>query len=127
MKKLMTFILLYGAVSIFSSCVSAQEGVAKDVSVKEFDQLMASKPGTLLDVRTKGEVAKGSIPGSVHIDLFDDNFEGKVEKLDKSKPVYVYCATGGRSSEAMELMNKKGFKEIYNLEGGFSSWYKEHR
>jgi len=104
----------------------AQNKIAKDVSVKEFSKLISAGKGTLLDVRTPGEIAKGSIKGSVNLDFFDDNFESKLDQLDKSKPVYVYCAAGGRSSDAMDMMKKKGFVEVYNLLGGYNAWVKEY-
>ena len=103
----------------------AQNKIAKDVSVKEFSKLISAGKGTLLDVRTPGEIAKGSIKGSVKLDFFDDNFESKLDQLDKTKPVYVYCAAGGRSSDAMDMMKKKGFVEVYNLLGGYNAWVKE--
>ena len=103
----------------------AQNKIAKDVSVKEFSKLISAGKGTLLDVRTPGEIAKGSIKGSVNLDFFDDNFESKLDQLDKTKPVYVYCAAGGRSSDAMDMMKKKGFVEVYNLLGGYNAWVKE--
>ena len=90
----------------------------------EFSRLIKTMPGQLIDVRTKGEVAKGAIEGSQNIDLFDENFDAKIDKLDKTIPVYVYCASGGRSGEAMEIMVKKGFKTVYNLDGGYSAWIK---
>ncbi|MGR6086671.1 MAG: rhodanese-like domain-containing protein [Arcticibacter sp.] len=103
----------------------AQNKIAKDVSVKEFSKLISAGKGTILDVRTPGEIAKGSIKGSINLDFFDDNFESKLDQLDKTKPVYVYCAAGGRSSDAMDMMKKKGFVEVYNLLGGYNAWVKE--
>lgn len=104
---------------------SKQTGqISMDISVLEFSRLIKTKPGQIIDVRTKGEVAKGAIEGSENIDLFDENFDAKIEKLDKTKPVYLYCATGGRSAEAMEIMVKKGFKTVYNLDGGYNAWVK---
>ncbi|MFM7054947.1 MAG: rhodanese-like domain-containing protein [Bacteroidota bacterium] len=103
----------------------AQNKTAKDVSVKEFSKLISAGKGTLLDVRTPGEIAKGSIKGSVNLDFFDDNFESKLAQLDKTKPVFVYCASGGRSADAMDMMKKKGFVEVYNMLGGYNAWVKE--
>jgi len=111
---------------IFAPLTFAQNKIAKDVSVKEFSKLVASGKGTILDVRTPGEIAKGSIKGSVNLDFFDDNFATKLDQLDKTKPVYVYCAAGGRSSDAMDMMKKKGFVEVYNLEGGYNAWAKTY-
>ncbi|MBL0342638.1 MAG: rhodanese-like domain-containing protein [Bacteroidetes bacterium] len=124
----LSFVTLLLFVYTLTACgqpASKQEGqIAKDISVLEFNRLLKSKPGQLIDVRTAGEVSKGAIEGSTNIDLFDENFESKIDKLDKNKPVYVYCASGGRSGEAMEMMTKKGFKEVYNLDGGYSAWKK---
>ncbi|MFM7822273.1 MAG: rhodanese-like domain-containing protein [Bacteroidota bacterium] len=103
----------------------AQNKTAKDVSVKEFSKLISAGKGTLLDVRTPGEIAKGSIKGSVNLDFFDDNFESKLAQLDKTKPVFVYCASGGRSADAMDMMKKKGFVDVYNMLGGYNAWVKE--
>lgn len=104
-----------------------QNKIAKDITVQEFNRFISTKPGTILDVRTKGEVSKGVVKESVNIDFFDDDFESKVDKLDKTKPVYIYCASGGRSGEAMELMKKKGFTELYNLAGGYNAWIKDQQ
>ena len=96
--------------------------VAKDVDADEFKSLFESGNGTLLDVRTAGEVANGAIEGSVNIDFNGPNFKEEVAKLDKSKPVYVYCAAGGRSGQAMNMMKDMGFSEVYNLVGGYGNW-----
>ncbi len=51
-------------------------------------------------------------------------FKAGLEKLDKSKSYGVYCRSGNRSGKAMAMMNKMGFKEVYNLEGGMKGWLK---
>ncbi len=76
----------------------------------------------VLDVRTNGEVAQGVIAGATQIDYSNPHFEHQLEQLDKSKPIFVYCAIGGRSGSAVQLMQKKGFKKIYNLDGGINAW-----
>jgi len=97
------------------------EQVAKDVTVDKFRELI-KEPGQLVDVRTPGEFEQGMIEGAVNIDYMSSNFIHEIEKLDKSKPVYVYCAAGGRSSKAMEEMKKLGFSKVYNLVGGYGVW-----
>ncbi len=79
----------------------------------------------LLDVRTNREVSNGFIEGSVHIDFFDDNFDALVSKLDKDKPIIVYCAAGGRSAKAGNKLKAAGFTKIYDLTGGFYKWKSE--
>ena len=96
--------------------------IAKDVSAEEFNELIASGNGQLLDVRTAGEYAGGHINDAMNIDFWGDDFESRLEELDKNKPVYVYCQSGGRSGKAMKKMKEKGFKEVYNLKGGYGKW-----
>lgn len=101
---------------------STQKAIAEDVNVDKFKELVESGNGLILDVRTPGEVAEGHIENATHIDIFDTQFKAKVAELDKAKPVYVYCRSGGRSGRAMDLMKAIGFKTVYNLEGGIGAW-----
>ncbi len=105
-----------------SEKVSASPTIAKDVEADEFKSLFESGQGTLVDVRTPGEVANGFIEGSVNIDFNGGDFEAEISKLDKEAPVYVYCAAGGRSGNAMSMMKEMGFSEVYNLVGGYGNW-----
>ena len=88
------------------------------------DQLIKGKNIILLDVRTPEEFTKGYIAGAININYFDKNFKEKIEKLPASKPIYVYCAVGGRSAKASALIAGLNRKDIYNLEGGFTAWQK---
>ena len=106
--------------------VSAIPTISKDVNADEFKSLFESGEGTLVDVRTPGEVAEGAIEGAVNIDFNSGNFEEEIAKLDKEAPVYVYCKSGGRSGKAKNMMKDMGFSEVYNLVGGYGNWpYKE--
>lgn len=78
----------------------------------------------LLDVRTPGEYQEGHIKGSLNIDWNNSNFSDEVAKLDKNKPVFVYCKSGGRSGSAVQALNGMGFKEVYDLDGGITQWKK---
>lgn len=124
-KQLVSVLLIVLSIQLQAQNQAATS-IAKNVNVEEFGKLIASKQGVLLDVRTVPEVKKGAIANSINIDFFADDFAAQISKLDKNKPVYVYCASGGRSGEAMEMMSKLGFKTIYNLEGGYSAWIKMH-
>ncbi|WP_274476047.1 rhodanese-like domain-containing protein [Mangrovimonas aestuarii] len=87
------------------------------------EQLAADSNAVILDVRTDEEVAEGVIPNAIHIDIYKgQGFIYQVEELDKSKNYYVYCKAGGRSAQACAIMNQLGFKNTFNLIGGFSEW-----
>jgi len=87
------------------------------------DQLEKDENALILDVRTPEELEEGYIPNAINIDFYlGQDFLNEVQKLDKDKNYYVYCRTGNRSGQACAIMNSVGFKNAYNLEGGFMNW-----
>jgi len=105
-----------------SASLFAQTPGFHDVKVTEFEKLAKAGKGLILDVRTPKEYAEGHVNGSLNMNYFDKNFKNQVDKLDKAKPIYVYCHSGGRSSKAMNIMKSQGFTTIYNLTGGYAAW-----
>lgn len=95
-----------------------------DLSQKEWEeQLGGDANAVVLDVRTEEEIEEGIIPNSINIDIYKgQEFIDALEKLDKSKNYYVYCRSGNRSGQACAIMKSIGFKNAYNLEGGFMNW-----
>ena len=86
------------------------------------DTLDALPNEQLIDVRTPAEYEAGHLPEAVMIDFRGDGFENKVAQLDKTRPVMLYCAGGGRSHEAAARLEKLGFQKVYELEGGMKNW-----
>jgi len=76
----------------------------------------------ILDVRTREEFSEDRIANAKNLDFYSRNFEEQLEKMDKEKKYLIYCVSGGRSTKTMEMMKDLGFKEIYNIEGGFTLW-----
>lgn len=101
-----------------------QKATYADLSPSEFSEKMKGSDVVILDVRTPGEVARGKIDGSVNIDYREANFAEELGKLDPDKTYLVYCAAGGRSSKACELLVEHGATEVYNLDGGYGAWPK---
>lgn len=77
---------------------------------------MSSDQYTLIDVRSKLETAAGMLKNAINIPI--DELSNKINILDKTKPVYTYCASGTRSGAAVNILKKNGFK-AYNL-GSYS-------
>ena len=71
---------------------------------------------SLVDVRTYMEYANGSIDGFINYPL--DGLRKNLDKLDKSKPVYVTCQIGLRGYIACRILEQNGY-ECYNLSGGY--------
>lgn len=79
----------------------------------------------ILDVRTPIEFETSHITGAVNADVQDETFEEVVARLDPDKTYIVHCTknpSGGRSSRALESMQKLGFRHLYSLEGGYIAW-----
>ena len=109
----------------FASCqgVAQKEGtINMTISPTEFEQKLNLPDAQLIDVRSPEEYADGGIAGSLNINYNSADFEAKIEKLNKTKPILVYCLSGGRSGSAANKMNGMGFKEVYNMEGGLVQW-----
>jgi rhodanese-related sulfurtransferase len=91
------------------------------LNVDAFEKKIAEKGIQLVDVRTPAEVANGKIKGAAVIN-FNAGFKDKISKLDKKKPIAVYCAAGGRSGKTAALLTQLGFKQVFDLEGGMTAW-----
>ncbi len=127
MKSLLRALL--SAVMIFSTAaLFAQSGKTSNLGVSAFEAgLKKDQNIQLVDVRSDSEFSTGHLKSAVNIDVNSPQFEAKVAKLDKKKPVYVYCAVGGRSSKAMDKLHKMGFAEVVNLDGGIKAWTREQK
>ena len=119
MKKIYGLLVLF---IVLASCQAQQKSAPQLVPPAAFAQKMASDKGQVIDVRTPKEYNAGHIENAVNIHLYDKDFEQRIAKLDKNKPVYVYCKVGGRSAEAVEIMQAKGFKNVTELKGGMDAW-----
>lgn len=86
------------------------------------EKMIMKKNFHLIDVRTSGEFQSGYLDGAQNIDINGGDFEQKIAKLSKDKPVFVYCLSGGRSAQAQKIFLEKGFKEVYNMQGGILAW-----
>lgn len=97
--------------------------IAQSVNVETFDKGMHAANVQIFDVRTAGEYNSGHITGSLQADYTNkQEFADRVQYLDKQKPVYIYCLSGGRSSAAAKWMRENGFKEVVEMDGGIRAW-----
>jgi rhodanese-related sulfurtransferase len=93
----------------------------KQLSPRELDQ---KKGMMILDVRTGKEYERGHIPGAVHVPLSDVG--ARIKKVKKEKELVVYDQTGIRSIWAIKRLMGMGYKNLYNLKGGFNAWKRIH-
>ncbi len=93
----------------------------RQIAARELDQ---KKGAVILDVRTDKEYDAGHIPGAVHIPLTE--IGNRIKKLKKDKELVVYCQRGNRSIWAIKRLIGMGYKNLYNLKGGYNAWKRLH-
>jgi len=103
-----------------SSAVVVSELVPPTVAAEVLSE--RSSEIVLLDVRTPDEFAGGRIAGAINIDYYGPSFADQLGQLDKTVPYVVYCRSGNRSEDAVEVMRNLGFREVYEISGGIVSW-----
>ncbi|MEL1242003.1 thioredoxin domain-containing protein [Flavobacterium flavipallidum] len=119
LKSLVVFFLL----TLVISCNAQTSKNIKTIDALAFaEKINTTKNPQILDVRTPEEFNLEHIENAVNENWFASDFAKNVEKLDKNKAVFVYCKSGGRSKKATEKLAELGFKNIYELEGGFLKW-----
>lgn len=94
-----------------------------EISVAELSARLGSKPPRLLDVRDPEERAADSL-GGAFIPL--GQLAGRLEELDRSEELVVYCRSGVRSGQAVRLLLEQGFTGPRNLAGGLLAWRLQH-
>ena len=95
----------------------------KTVSGDEFAAKWSELKGSgarLIDVRTPEEYSAGHYEGAEMIDFYSPDFASKLSALDKDAQYFIYCRSGSRSGQTLELMRSLGFSKVYNLAGGFA-------
>ncbi len=113
MKKLLFLISLV----LLTACTS---NISYDVNYNEAVKLIDEKNAIILDVRTNEEYESGHIENALNIPLdLINNITSYIS--DKNTYIIVYCKSGNRSKSALELLNKMGYYNVYNL-GAMSNW-----
>lgn len=105
------------------SCNGQNAGEFATVPPADFAKMIKGvADAQILDVRTPEEYSGQHIDHAKNIDWNGDDFDTKVQQLDKTRPVFVYCLAGGRSKKAASKLHELGFTEIYDLDGGMMKW-----
>lgn len=107
---------------LFISCRAQEKPISVNVDTFEKD-IFSGSPVQLLDVRTPAEFQSGYIKGAMLANWNEqDEFKRRTDALDKEKPVYIYCLSGGRSAAAAKSLRSAGFKSVVEMEGGINAW-----
>jgi thioredoxin len=108
---------------VIASCNGQTPKNIKTIEAKAFaEKINTTQNPQILDVRTPEEFNSDHIENANNVNWLGDSFVKDSEKYDKTKPVFVYCKSGGRSKKATEKLEELGFENIYELDGGFLKW-----
>jgi rhodanese-related sulfurtransferase len=123
MEKISYIVLLIILISA-AGCISTTQSPEKagyvDVSVQQAKEMIDNGEVFILDVRTQEEYDAGHIRGSMLIPV--QVLKERLDEIPKDKKILVYCRTGGRSTQASQILIDNGFKAVYNMKGGIVDW-----
>ena len=91
-----------------------------DVDADKVQQLVDSGDARIIDVRTAGEYEAGHLKNAENVPV--DQLAGAAQGWDRAEPLLVYCATGSRSSSAVQQLESMGFKTVYHFPQGLVAW-----
>jgi len=121
--------LIAGAILTVGCAAEAPTQVTENVTAQEAFTLIQDNQGNpdfvLIDVRTPEEFAEGHIEEAINIDFRSENFRDEINKLDKDKTYLIYCRSGRRSADALDMMKELNFTRIYHMNGGILEWTEE--
>lgn len=92
-----------------------------ELEPRQAQAYIQANPGLqLIDVRTPDEHREARIKGSKLISL--QALQARLHELDKKKPLLIYCASGGRSGQALGFLHQAGYAHAKHIAGGIMTW-----
>ena len=98
----------------------------RQLTVQQLQTLLQTEPETrprLLDVREPWEYQLARIDGSELVPM--QTIPNHAEQLDRSHPTVVICHHGTRSLQVVAFLERMGFKNLHNLQGGIDAWARQ--
>ena len=118
MRKL---IIILNIGLLLAGVTLAAAAVARNIAPADALSLVKARPNLyLLDVRTPQEFQQARIAGAQLIPI--DQVMQRVGELPQNRPILVYCAVGSRSAQVFSFLARRGYTEVYNLDGGIYAW-----
>ncbi len=103
--------------------------IIEDITPQEASTLIQNNQNNpdfiIIDVRTPQEFAEGYVEDAIIIDFYAETFRNDLDNLDKNKTYLIYCRSGNRSGQALDIMAELSFNEVYNILGGIIAWTAE--
>jgi rhodanese-related sulfurtransferase len=120
------FLIIFFIIIAVYSCKNDAANQIKVVTVEEMNTHLQYGDVQVVDLQQEEDYNKSHLVNAANI-IYDKDFRKKLDKLDKTKPIAIYCTTGTVSPEAAKILQKAGFTNIYLLDGGIKKWMAEKR
>jgi rhodanese-related sulfurtransferase len=117
-KTIFTFFTLIS----LNSFAQNQQGTLEVLDALAYQSKLLNLKGTILDVRSEEEFKSGHLKNAINIDWNGKNFKKQTKDMPRFMPLFIYCGSGYRSSDAAKFLVEEGFKTVINLEGGIEAW-----
>lgn len=126
MRTALAAALWLWAALVLTGCLAADERILEPRAAHDLIEENRGRPDFLIvDVRTPGEFQRGFIEGAVLMDYYAPEFRVRFAALDRNATIFVYCHSGSRSSDVLQLADKLGFARAFDLRGGIVTWVAE--
>jgi phage shock protein E len=114
-------IVLLSLAALLVGASLAAAAVSRNVHPRDAFALLSQRQQVfLLDVRTAGEYRQAHLDGAHLIPI--DQVGKRLAEIPRDRPVLVYCAVGSRSAQVYSYLARRGYPEVYNLDGGIYAW-----
>jgi rhodanese-related sulfurtransferase len=121
---LLSTLLFFGNLtSKHNSNVLGDTSSFSSLTLDQFNKALNSGKYALIDVRTLDEYNSGHLKNAKQADYYQtQQFSDYLDSLNKDSNYLIYCRSGGRSSKVMQIMQDKGFVNVYGMSGGYNAW-----
>ncbi|KOO43948.1 rhodanese-like domain-containing protein [Priestia koreensis] len=114
-----TILIILAAFIVYSVVMFVyQRKIMKALTEEEFRN--GYRKAQLIDIREPNEFEGGHILGARNIPI--SQFRMRTKELRKDQPIYLYCQNGVRVGRAAQMLRRQGYRDIYQLKGGFKQW-----
>jgi phage shock protein E len=122
--KIAIFIVVLVA---FLGILTAQDVTFQRLSTNDYFELIEQMKTdetefVLLDIRTQPEFDAGHLEDADMLDFYSPEFVSELVKLDKSRRYLIYCRSGNRTGQTLNIMSQLGFENVSDLQNGINSW-----
>lgn len=106
--------------NIIKFLTKRKQNQSRDIKQIDYDYIKNNPNSVVIDVRSRKEFSEWHIPGAYNIPL--NNIKEEIQRVvpNKEKEIIVYCQTGTRSMKAAQILDKLGYKNVKNLDGGLN-------